>query len=99
MKNNISENQLLPKIYVCTNFRSGVHSSCAARGSKKILRALEKLVDERSENIIIEQIVCLGQCEHGPNLRVAGQEIINKVSIDDLPEIIDEINRGQNLKP
>ncbi|MDH3335915.1 MAG: (2Fe-2S) ferredoxin domain-containing protein [Rhodospirillaceae bacterium] len=81
----------LPTIFVCTNFRSGVHSSCAARGSKDIFKQLKKLAKERSGDIAVEQIVCLGRCEHGPNIRIAGQDIVNSVGIDDLPSILDAL--------
>ena len=86
----------LPKIFVCTNFRSGVHSSCAARGSKDIFKQLNALAKERSDDIVVEQIVCLGRCENGPNVRIAGQEIINSVSIDDLPSILDAVLAAGN---
>ncbi|MDH5489235.1 MAG: (2Fe-2S) ferredoxin domain-containing protein [Rhodospirillaceae bacterium] len=86
----------LPTIFVCTNFRSGVHSSCAARGSKDIFKQLKKLAKEKSGDIVVEQIVCLGRCEEGPNVRIAGQKIINSVGIDDLPSILDALLAAGN---
>ena len=80
--------KIYAKIYVCTNFRSGTHQSCGTRGSKKIFKQLCDLAAESPEEIIVEQIVCLGQCERGPNVRVSGQEIINGVKSDDLGAII-----------
>ena len=88
MSKNSPKNPPPAKIYVCTNFRSGTHSSCGTRGSKKIFKQLCDLAAESPEEIIVEQIVCLGQCEHGPNVRVSGQEIINGVKIDDLGAIV-----------
>ncbi|MCK5545808.1 MAG: (2Fe-2S) ferredoxin domain-containing protein [Rhodospirillaceae bacterium] len=85
--------KIYAKIYVCTNFRAGVHSSCAERGSKQIFKQLCSLASERSpkigKEIIVEQIVCLGQCERGPNVRIAGKEIINGVRGEDLGAIVD----------
>lgn len=83
--------KIYAKVYVCTNFRTGVHSSCAARGSKQLFKQLHDLAKERAEEIIVEQIVCLGKCEKGPNMRIAGGEIINGVGPDDLPKILDRV--------
>ena len=93
MNGDNSQKSTLPKVYVCTNFRSGMHSSCAQRGSKQIFKQLLDLANERSpkigEEIIVEQITCLGQCEHGPNVRISGKEILNGVRTEDLSKIID----------
>ncbi|MDH5772468.1 MAG: (2Fe-2S) ferredoxin domain-containing protein [Rhodospirillaceae bacterium] len=96
MSNEKPPQPQLPKIFVCTNFRSGVHSSCAARGSKDIFKQLHKLAKQRSPEIVVEQIVCLGRCEEGPNVRIAGQEIINSVGTDDLPSILDALLAAGN---
>ena len=89
MNSDSPKNPPLPKIYVCTNFRSGARASCGERGSRQIFEQLRNLVNERSAEIDVEQIACLGQCGLGPNVRVSGQEIMNGVSSDDLPAIVD----------
>ncbi len=89
MNSDNSQKPEIPKIYVCTNFRSGTHSSCGNRGSKQIFKELLDLSSERSTKIVVEQIVCLGQCEHGPNVRISGKEILNGVKTEDLSAIID----------
>lgn len=79
-------------LYVCTNFRSGVHSSCAARGSKSLLAELKAEALTRDLDVIIDTVVCLGHCEIGPNVRIAGGEILHGVTSKDIGAIIDRLH-------
>ena len=97
-KPKTDKTKIYSKIYVCTNFRTGMHSSCAARGSKKLLKQLQDLAERHPEEVIVEQIVCMGKCEKGPNIRIAGGEILNGVSSTDLPGIIDRVISGASDK-
>ncbi len=75
-------------LYVCTNFRSGAHSSCAARGSRQVLATIKAAVLARGMDLKVEPIVCLGECDKGPNMRFAGREILNGVGPDDIDAIL-----------
>ncbi len=63
----------LKKIYVCTNMRGGSNKpSCGVRGGKQLKERLQKACHDHKLGVDIEEIVCLGQCEKGPALRIAG---------------------------
>ncbi len=51
--------------------RVGGRPSCALRGSKETLLLLRQELALRHLDIAVEEIVCLGQCDHGPALRLA----------------------------
>lgn len=59
-------------LLVCVNrsFRSD-RRCCAARGSEKLADRLEREIAARGIDAALERIVCLGQCAHGPSMRIA----------------------------
>ena len=60
------------KLLICINRRfEGDKPSCAARGSLPIADAIERGIKERRIALDVERIVCLGQCMHGPSMRLA----------------------------
>ena len=78
-------------LVICVNRRFGLdRPSCGERGSVDIAGALERAIDERRIDIRLERLECLGQCAHGPSMRIvpAGRFFL-EVTMDDIPEILD----------
>lgn len=80
-------------LLICVNpvARAG-KGCCAGRGSVAIAKALEAGVRDRRIDITVERIVCLGQCAHGPTLRLApGGAFILGVAVADVPGLLDRL--------
>ncbi|ALG68822.1 (2Fe-2S) ferredoxin domain-containing protein [Beggiatoa leptomitoformis] len=77
-------------ILVCINQRYQPNQpSCAARGGIAIAEALEQVVREQHLPLIVERFYCLGQCQHGANVKLASQgRFFNHVTLADIPTII-----------
>jgi NADH:ubiquinone oxidoreductase subunit E len=82
-------------IVICINRRHGINNpSCAGRGSEAIAEELEKQLAELGLDIEVRGVKCLGQCELGPNLRIApGERFFHHLTPDQLPAVIAEIVR------
>lgn len=82
-------------IVICINRRFGTATpSCAGRGSEAMANELERLLTESGLEIEVKRVKCLGQCEHGPNLRIApGGRFYHHLSVDDLAKVITELQR------
>ena len=78
------------KLLVCTNFRANPNQpSCAARGSKEIVVALARQLQQKNVSIEIEEIQCMGYCKIGPNLRlIPNGAYFHEVSARKFAEII-----------
>jgi len=62
----------LRKVVVCVNHRANPDlPSCGARGGEAIASRLEDELRQRDLGITVERFNCLGQCEAGPNIRLA----------------------------
>ena len=80
-------------LLICVNhrFKTG-EPSCAGRGSEGIADTIEKAVIERRIDITVERIICLGQCDKGPTLKlVPGGRFILGTSPEMIPEILNEL--------
>ena len=51
-------------------------SSCFARGNSENLQAIESFLSENGLSDRVELVghLCLGRCNEGPNLRIAGKD-------------------------
>lgn len=80
-------------IVVCVNRRFSVDKpSCAARGSEAIAEELELAIERHDLPITVQRVYCLGQCEHGPNLRLApGGQVYNGFQLDDIDALMEEL--------
>lgn len=80
------------KIIACTNYRVNPNNpSCAARGSKAMIAALTQKLALENIPIIVEESLCLGFCQVGPNLRlVPNGAFFHEVSDKELSLIIKE---------
>ena len=81
------------ELIVCINHRMNPATpSCAARGSLEIAEALEAGARERGLNVTVTRICCFGQCEHGPNARIApGGRFFRGLRLKDVPIILDAL--------
>lgn len=86
---------MIRKIIVCVNHRANnSQPSCAARGGSQLADCLEKELTERNLAVPIERFNCLGQCELGPNLRLApAGPFYHKVRREDLPALMADIEQ------
>lgn len=82
-------------VIVCINRRYGPNApSCAERGSEALADTLEQLLKEMKMEVEVKRIECLGQCERGPNLRIApGGRFFSYLTAEDLPAVIIELQR------
>ena len=90
---NASTNSRL-RVVVCVNrIRGPSGKCCGLSGAPEIAEALEAGVRDRKLKVDIERIVCLGKCAEGPNLRIVGGEFKHRLSLDDVPDLLDEFER------
>ncbi len=76
---------------VCIHYRVG-QSSCAGRGSEKILKELRRLIETSGSNWKVEESVCLGHCQKGPNVKGApGGPILHQCQ--DAQSVLDRIEQ------
>jgi NADH:ubiquinone oxidoreductase subunit E len=60
------------------------------RGSDQLLQQLQQLVRSAALPVKITPLKCMGECERGPNLRIApGEQFLHGLKTEDLPEVID----------
>jgi len=80
----------MKKLLVCTNYRANPNNpSCAARDSALILSALSQQCQQNNLPIEVEESLCLGFCQVGPNARlVPNGPFFHDVSLDQLSTII-----------
>ncbi|MEQ8194871.1 MAG: (2Fe-2S) ferredoxin domain-containing protein [Rhodospirillales bacterium] len=80
-------------LIVCVNRRfQSDKGSCAEKGSEALADTLAAGIETRRLNIALERIRCLGQCLHGPSMRLApGGKFYLGVTPEDIPAILDEI--------
>ena len=86
---------------MCINrrYRSD-QSSCAARGSLKVAKAMEDGIRRRCIALTTERLCCLGQCTKGPAMRLTpGGECFLGVTLADVPKLLDRLEREFGTRP
>ncbi|HEU4709708.1 MAG TPA: (2Fe-2S) ferredoxin domain-containing protein [Methylophilaceae bacterium] len=83
----------LRKIVVCVNHRANPNlPSCGARGGETIACRLESELRQRALEVTVEHFNCLGQCEAGPNIRLApAGPFYHGLTESDIPDLMIEI--------
>jgi len=83
----------MKKVIVCINRRANpAQPSCAERHSRQIADLLERGITEDGIGISLERFKCLGNCDHGPNLRLAPDgEFCHGVQLADVPRMLEKI--------
>ena len=80
------------KVFVCTNTRplSG-QPSCGGRGSVALLDQLKSEIRLRKMDSEVHASVCMGHCEKGPNIKVAGQAVRHQMDAEGVLTLLDEL--------
>jgi len=65
-------------------------SSCFARGNSGILQAIEAYLEENdlSDNVELVGHLCLGKCNHGPNMRIDGVDYSGLSTEEALEQVV-----------
>lgn len=85
---------MVDRLVICDNQRLTINSPSCGVSNKVFAEQLERLILELQLPITIEYRKCLGQCENGPNIRLAPSgKFFHNVGMDDLPMIINEIKQ------
>jgi (2Fe-2S) ferredoxin len=90
-------------LMVCLNRRAdgSPKGSCAERGSEEIYKALRAALKERGMARVEARAVscsCLDACVTGPSILVEPDHVMyGGVTMADLPEILDAIERGETV--
>jgi (2Fe-2S) ferredoxin len=79
-------------IFVCVNDRHGARKSCADGASPALRLALKERLLERGfspKEVRVSQSLCLGLCEHGPNIVIYPQNLrLSAVGVADVERIV-----------
>ncbi|WES29764.1 (2Fe-2S) ferredoxin domain-containing protein [Varunaivibrio sulfuroxidans] len=75
-------------IRVCVNRRLPPGASCAMRGGAALMELLEREAARQNIAVKVEPSVCMGFCPHGPNIKVIGGALYNRVSPENIPAIV-----------
>jgi NADH:ubiquinone oxidoreductase subunit E len=83
----------MKKLIVCVNRRSNPNQpSCGMRGSREILALIKTEIETRRLPIEVEEFLCLGLCEHGPNAKLAPDgPLLKRLSAEKLDALIADI--------
>lgn len=88
-------------VLVCVNKRPKANSPCCGLGgNERHMVQLQELATDQNLDVLVEPIVCLGQCKKGPVARIApGGEFFFNLSSEKLQDILDEVIRLQTDDP
>ena len=85
---------MVHRLVICSNQRLTTQKPSCGASNIGLTKKLEMLISEHHIPITIEQRKCLGQCERGPNIRLAPSgKFFHNIGADDIPMIIDEIKQ------
>jgi len=85
---------VVDRLVICTNRRLTANNPSCGASNEPIAEQLERLISEQQLAITIEDRKCLGQCDKGPNIRLAPSgKFFHNMGGDDLPMIINEIRQ------
>ncbi|MEC8369648.1 MAG: (2Fe-2S) ferredoxin domain-containing protein [Pseudomonadota bacterium] len=82
-----------PWLRACINFRAGNRlPSCGTVGSREMVAALTKAVEDAGIGWRIEAVHCMGQCHAGPTMRILPNgPYVMGVQEADVPEVIEKL--------
>ena len=75
---------------LCVNRRlTGTTPSCGGSGAESLVEQLEQAMRQHGITLPLQRSDCLGQCQQGPNLRLAPEgQVLNLHNRIDLDSII-----------
>lgn len=84
----------MQRIFVCTNLREATgQPSCAARGSRELIKYLEQGIADRQMSWEVKESVCFGHCDKGPNVKPMGEPFRHGLGLEDVDDFLDELAR------
>lgn len=90
----MSQNMAAIRILSCQTNRYSQYADCCHRkGSAETLTALRAALTEAGLDgqVRVETGPCLGYCSVGPNLRIVGHDLLNGVTPDAVPALIERL--------
>ncbi len=86
-------------LFVCENVRPPDHprGCCSAKGSAEVRARLKELIEQRGWKGLVRanSAGCLDQCANGVTVVVYPEQVwYGRVTVADVPEILDAIGRG-----
>ena len=88
------DNQQSATVIVCVNQRNSSSPSCADGNSIEIANHIEQEIIQNKINASVERINCLGECNEGPNIRIApGGSFFHHFTISDIPKLMEELSK------
>jgi NADH:ubiquinone oxidoreductase subunit E len=76
-------------LIACVKERFTGKSSCSGRGSVEIIDHIEVEIKKKGWSVLVERVNCLGECEKGPNMRIApGGSFFYGMTKDKIPELM-----------
>lgn len=80
----------MKSILVCTNYRANPNlPSCGARGAEALKQQIVEAVNASGLPLGVKEIQCLGECDHGPNVRlIPGGAAFQHVDAGKIPVIL-----------
>ena len=92
MKNLEKEQPPQNILMICINRRFRTYEpSCAGRGSEALADRLEKEIQSRRINLIVERSKCMAHCRAGPTIRLAPRgKFYHRPSDDEIDALLDE---------
>lgn len=91
-------------LFVCTNRRAEEHEkgSCAARGAESVRQALKDQLAARGLARLQARVCaasCLDQCSSGVTVLVEPEHYFyGRLTVSDVPEIVDAIAKGKRVE-
>ena len=82
-----------PWLRACINFRAGNRlPSCGTVGSREMVAALTKAVEDAGIDWRIEAVHCMGQCHAGPTMSILPNgPYVMGVQEADVPDVIEKL--------
>jgi NADH:ubiquinone oxidoreductase subunit E len=82
-------------LIACIKERTTTKPSCAVRGSLAVIEQIEAEIKKRQWPIEVERVKCLGECDKGPNMRIApGGRFFYGITPDTVSEVMDGLQEA-----
>lgn len=91
---NVSQIMAPIRILSCQTNRFSPHTDCCYRkGAAATLTALRTALTAAGLEgaVTVETGPCLGYCSVGPNLRIVGHDLVNGVTPEDVPALVERV--------
>lgn len=90
------------RILSCQTNRYSQHTDCCHRkGAAETLAALRTALTEAGLDgqVSVQTGPCLGYCSVGPNLRIVGHDLVNGITPETVPALVDRLRTLAGTPP